>query len=446
VSRITRSRIAYLALGLTLGVAMALAGAPVARLWTGQAGDGARPASAHAVRMQVDKPSWVATWAAAPQGAGVGAAGVGASGDKTIRDVIYTSVGGTALRVKISNRHGTRPLDIGAASVGTVLAGAGLLPATTRPLAFGPAGKGSVRIPAGATVTSDPVSYDVQPLTELAISLYLPVPTGPTTGHLLAQQNGYVADGDQVDTSRASRYDVSGNSWYFLTEVDVRSVAAGGTIVAFGDSITDGTGSHAGSDGRWPNYLARRLQAVYGDRAPGVVDEGISGNRVLTTSACGGGTSALLRFGQDALGVTGVRAVVLLEGINDINFATRARGRCVTPASRAVTAGQIEGGYRQLIAMAHARGVAVYLGTLTPTAVLTPAGASMRVAVNRWILASAAAHISDGVVNFAGVVADPSDPAYLNPACNSGDGLHPNDLGYNLMAGAIPLAWARSAM
>jgi len=432
---------ACVALGVTLGLAMAAGGPALGRLWSGLAGGGARTMRAHAARMDLDHPNWVATWAAAPQAAGV----AGGLGDRTVRDVIYTSVGGAAIRVRVSNRYGTLPLEVGAASVGTVLDRAGLLPAATRPLAFGPQQKASVRIPAGATVTSDPVSYQVAPLTELAVSLYLPAVTGPVTGHSLAQQDSYIAVGDHADTSRAAPYDVTEHAWYFVTEIDVQSVTADGTIVAFGDSITDGVGSHAGSDDRWPNYLARRLEAAYGDRAPGVVDEGISGNRVLTTSACGGGPSALARFSRDALGVTGVRAVILLEGINDVNFATGALGGCATRATRAVTASDIEGGYRRLIAMAHARGVPVYLGTLTPAAgALTRAGASMRASVNRWILASAAARISAGVVNFAGAVADPGDPAYLDPASNSGDGLHPDDLGYSQMAAAVPLAWTGS--
>ena len=440
-SWVAHSRIASLVLGISLGLAAAASGPSLARLWTGLAADGGRSAGVHAIRMDITHPSWVATWAAAPQ-AGVGQAAAGGFDDQTVRDVIYTSAGGTAVRVRISNLYGTLPLHIGAASVGTVLEGARLLPSGPRRLAFGAREKTSVIIPAGKSVTSDPVSYDVPPLTELAVSLYLPAPTSPMTGHSLAQQATYVADGDHADTSRAAPYDITERSWYFLTEVDVRSMTADGTVVAFGDSITDGAGSQAGADDRWPNYLARRLEAAYGDRAPGVVDEGISGNQVLRASACGGGRSALTRFSRDALGVAGVRAVILLEGINDVNLATRRPGRCVIPASRDVTVGDIENGYRRLIAMGRSRGVAVYLGTLTPAAgALTPAGVAMRAAVNRWIAASSTARVCDGVVNFASAVADPGDPAYLDPADNSGDGLHPDDLGYNVMAGAIPLAW-----
>ena len=420
---------------------VAATGPSLARLWTGLTHDGGTPGPGAAGMAAASPASWIATWAASPEAASDGRSERGFD-DRTVRDVIYTSAGGTAVRVRISNRYGTRPLHVGAASMGTVLDGAALVPAPARPLAFGKNGKRSVTIPAGHSVTSDPVSYAVPPLAELAVSLYLPDPTGPVTWHSLAQQASYVAGGDHADGRRGAPYGVTEHSWYFLTEVDVRSPSRYGTIVAFGDSITDGLGSHAGADDRWPNFLARRLRAALGDRAPGVVDEGISGNRVLSDCV---GPSALRRFSTDALGITGVRAVILLEGINDISHATGLPGQCASRSSRDVTASAIEDGYRRLIALARARGVTVYLGTLTPAPDLTRAGQAMREAVNRWITASSAAGISGGVADFAGAVADAGHPAYLNPACNSGDDLHPNDLGYDLMAQVVPLAWGRSA-
>jgi lysophospholipase L1-like esterase len=440
IEHVVAVAVGCLALGLALGLVLAATGPSLARFSAGLIGHGGRAPGPHAVRMTVAaRSSWVATWAASPEAADDGAPEHGFH-DQTIRDVIYTSAGGTAVRVKISNLFGTRPLDVGAASVGTVLDGAGLLSAATRPLAFGDSRKGSVTIPAGGSVTSDAVAYEVPPLTDLAVSLYLPRATGPATWHSLAQQDSYVAHGDHALSGRAMPYGLTEHSWYFLTEVDVRSVAAPGTVVAFGDSITDGLGSRSGSDDRWPNFLARRLEAAYEDRAPGVVDEGISGNRVL--SGCTG-PSALDRFTRDALGVSGVRAVILLEGINDIGYASRPPGHCAKAAGRDVTAAEIEGGYQRLIALGHARGVAVYLGTLTPAAGLTRSGQEMREAVNRWILSSYAAHICDGVIDFAGAIADPDDPVYFSPADNSGDDLHPDDLGYSQMASAVPLAWLK---
>jgi lysophospholipase L1-like esterase len=388
----------------------------------------------HVVRLrtQAARASWIATWAASPMAASDTALAEQGFRDQTIRDIIYTSAGGEALRVRLSNLFGTRPLAIGAASVGRVLLGGGLVPGS-RPLTF--RGRPAVTIPAGAAVMSDPLGVTVAPLAELAISLYLPGPTGPATNHLYAEQTSFTAPGDRVADGAVTSFRHRVGSWYFATEVDVRSATAGGTIVAFGDSITDGIGSEPGSDDRWPNYLARRLVALLGDRAPGVVDAGIGGNRVLSGSRCYG-QSAVARFERDALSEPGARAVVVLEGINDIGFAMGSANPCTAPVGRPMTAARIEAGYLRLIALAHARGIRVYLGTLTPA----PAREPLRSEVNRWILAS---HAADGVVNFAAVTSAAGDPHYFNPAYNSGDDLHPDDLGYATMASAIPLAWVR---
>jgi lysophospholipase L1-like esterase len=389
--------------------------------------------AASRVRTQAARDSWVATWAASPMAASDSRQAARGFGNQTVRDIIYTSVGGDALRVRLSNLFGTRPLTIGGASVGSVLDGAVLVPGSGRPLTFG--GSASVTIPAGSTVTSDPLSWTVLPLAEMAISLYLPDPTGPSTNHGYAGQTNFIAAGDQVADAQGTSFSERVQSWYFATEVDVRSATADGTIVAFGDSITDGIGSESGADDRWPDDLARRLNASLGDRAPGVVDEGIAGNRVLSGSRCFG-QSALTRFERDALSEPGVRAVIVLEGINDIGFAMNPANACTLPVSRQLTAAQIEAGYLRLIAMAHARDIKVYLGTLTPA----PAREPLRSEVNRWIMDSRAA---DGVIDFAAVTSAPDDPRYYNPAYNSGDNLHPNDLGYDAMANAIPLAWLR---
>jgi lysophospholipase L1-like esterase len=385
------------------------------------------------VRTQAAGASWVATWAASPMAAPDDVQAEQGFRNQTIRDIIYTSVGGEALRVHLSNLFGARPLTIGEASVGVVLDGGELVPGSIRPLTFG--GRLTVTIPAGATVTSDPLSGTVVPLAKLAISLYLPGPAGPATNHRYAEQTSFVASGDQVADAEGTAFNRREQSWYFATEADVRSATADGTIVAFGDSITDGVGSEAGSDDRWPNYLARRLDAILGDRAPGVVDEGIGGNRVLNGSRYFG-QSAVARFERDALSEPGVRAVIVLEGINDIGFAMGSAGSGTIATDRHVTAARIEAGYLRLIAMAHARGIKVYLGTLTPA----PAREPLRSEVNRWIMAS---HAADGVINFAAVTSEPGDPHDFNPAYNSGDNIHPNDFGYDMMANAIPLAWVR---
>jgi lysophospholipase L1-like esterase len=232
-------------------------------------------------------------------------------------------------------------------------------------------------------------------------------------------------------------------SWLFIDRLDVRSVTADGTIVAFGDSITDGYHSSIGGNARWPNYLARRLDALLGDRAPGVVDEGISGNRVLQGSSCYG-ISAEARFQRDVLSQPGVKAVIVLEGTNDFAFVALGGIGCYAPAPP-VTAAQIEAGYQVLTTMAHDHGVKVYLGTMVPPFGQWPgAAAGGYVAiwqeVNAWIRGSGA---FDGMIDFARTVQDPRNSLALSRVYDSGDSLHPNDLGYQAMANAIPLPFVR---
>jgi lysophospholipase L1-like esterase len=346
--------------------------------------------------------------------------------------------------VQLTNTFGTQPLTVGGVSVGVVLDGAQLVPGSTRTVTFG--GSTGTTVAPGAELLSDPVSMRIQPLTELAISVYLPANTGPATNHSDAQQTSYIASGDHPGDAAATAYTKTTGSWYFVDGLDVRSHTANGTIVAFGDSITDGYQSLTSGNARWPNYLARRLTALEGRSAPGVVDEGISGNRILSPSGCFG-VSAEDRFARDALGQPGVRAVILLEGINDIGFSGEPDSGCFAPPNATVTVAQIEAGYRVLIDEAHVRGVKIYAGTLTPFANSNPGyggnfgtatGEALREQVNDWIRTSGA---FDGVIDFAQAVQDPYDSTVLNPVDNSGDSLHPGDLGYENMAAAIPLGF-----
>lgn len=395
-------------------------------------------AGAAVVRGQSDA-GWVATWTASPT-----SGGTTQFSNQTVRNVIYTSVGGSQVQVRLSNTFGSSPLDVGATTVGVVLDGAQLVPGTSHPVTFG--GHPSVRIAAGQEILSDPIRMTIPRLTELAVSVYLPAPTGPATYHQVAEQTTYIASGDHASDAAGTAYTTTDSSWYFVDGVDVRNPATPGTVVTFGDSITDSAHSQVGANGRWPNYLSRRLDAVLKNRAPAVVDAGISGNRVLSSSTCYG-QSAEVRFQRDALSQPGVKAVILLEGVNDIGFSGEPDSGCFVPADPAITAGQIEQGYRQLIRMAHARGVKIYAGTLTPflgSSSLyggnygTSQGEALRQSVNHWILTS---HAFDGVVDFAQATADPYSPGYFNPAYNSGDSLHPNDLGCEVMADAVPLSW-----
>ena len=425
-------------LAAVLGGAALVLGAAAAVPAAASAGASQKPA-------QASSGGWVASWAASPM------AGSTSFSDQTVRNIIDTSVGGSSLRIQLSNTFGSALLRVGAVSVGVVLNGSQLLPGTSRTVTFG--GKTSVSIPSGAQVASDPVKFNVQPETELAVSVYLPDATGGATNHSDAQQNNYTAAGNHVGDSAPTAYTGTTGSWYFVDGLDVYSKTADGTVVAFGDSITDGYLSLTGANARWPNYLARRVNAITGDRAPGIVDEGISGNRILSNSTCYG-VSALSRFERDALSQPGVKTVILLEGINDIGFAGMPDSGCSDPNNPNVTAAQIETGYKTLIAEAHAKGVQIYAGTLMPfmgsNSVYhgyfgTAHGEQLRDQVNTWIGSS---HAFDGVINFATIMADRYDPQYINPAygansaaASTGDGLHPGDVGYEAMADAVPLGF-----
>jgi lysophospholipase L1-like esterase len=370
-------------------------------------------------------PGWVTTWATSPQAPTPLSPNPGNAGfsNQTVRNIVFTSVGGNQIRIRLSNTFGKRAVTVGRVSVGIPLTGAQLVPGTAHPVTFG--GQASVTIPLGGQVVSDPVPLKVAPLERLAVSLYLPTATGRATYHRTAQQTGYIASGDQASATAGTAYTTTDTSWYFLDGVLAQNTAAAGTVVAFGDSITDGFQSQTGANARWPNYLARRLDAAMGAQAPAVADEGLSGNRILHNSPRFG-VNALARFQRDVLSQPGVKDVIVLEGINDIGFSAN-------PA-------QIEAGYRQMINMAHAAGLKIFGATLTPfkgAAHWSPAGEAKREAVNNWIRTS---HTFDGVIDFAKAVQDRFNPLYINPAYNSGDNQHPDDAGYRAMANAINLA------
>jgi lysophospholipase L1-like esterase len=349
---------------------------------------------------------------------------------QTIRMVVHTTVGGSGLRIRLSDLRSPHALVVGAADVAVQADSGRAVPGTRHRVAFD--GAGSVTVAAGTERSSDVVPMRVTADHDLLVSLYLPGTTGPSTFHREAYQTSYVStDGlDHAADETAAGYAQTRTSWYYLSGLDVVAPAVRGTVVAFGDSITDGYHSTTDANRRWPDQLARRLAAQPGGQRLGVVDAGIAGNRLLSVARqVYRGPSGVRRFGHDALGEPGVKDVILLEGVNDLS-------NDVNGAGGPLTARDLIDGYRTLIAQAHAAGVRVTGGTILPYSRLSPAMNAVRVEVNRWIRTSGE---FDAVADFDRALRDPSDPSALAPPYDSGDHLHPNDAGMLAMAQAVNL-------
>ncbi|MFE9067799.1 SGNH/GDSL hydrolase family protein [Streptomyces violaceusniger] len=357
----------------------------------------------------------VVTWAASADRLGDG------TPDRGYRMVVHTSVGGSDLRIRLSNAFGDRPLTLDSVYAGVQKSGAELTPGSNRRLTFG--GGHSVTIPAGETVLSDALPGGLPAATNLVVSLHTPDAAGPATGHGMAMQTSYTTQGDHTGEESATHWTETTGSWFYLDAATVRTSAATGAVVALGDSITDGWQSTTDLNRRWPDYLARRLQkAATGVR--GVANEGISGNKVL---ADGAGQSALNRLDRDVLSLPGVRTVFLFEGVNDIKAHT------------GVTAADMIDGYRQIIARAHAAGKCVVGATVGPFkgwSEWDAAAERVRQDVNAFVRSSGE---FDAVTDFDRVLRSPYDPERVLPFLDNGDHLHPNDKGMQAMADAVDL-------
>jgi lysophospholipase L1-like esterase len=383
---------------------------------------------------------WVATWGASPQSEiepvfGPPPAPVQFN-NQTIRMVARISKGGQRVRVRLDNSFGTDSVVIGAAHVALHASGAGIVPGSDHPLTFG--GNTSITLPPGAPVVSDPVDLDVPNLTELAVSVYLPQATGGLSGHTLGVQTTYVSatgSGDQT-AAVAVPTPTTTLTRYFLAGIDVLADDDVEAVVTLGDSITDGFNSTVDANRRWPDRLAERLLEGKHPQNRTIVNEGISGNRLLHNVI---GPDALSRFDRDVIGQSHVEFVTVLLGINDVGFPAIAVPNSPF-ASQAVTSDQMVQAYRQLIARAHVKGVKIIGATLTPfegASYATAEGEAKRQAANEFIRHSGE---FDAVIDFDLVTRDPSHPTRFAPQFDSGDHLHPNDLGYRAMADSIDLS------
>ena len=401
---------------------------------------------------------WVATWATAAQQPGFGRGGFGGRGraaqpagapgqapvqapaaaqpaapantldNQTARMIVRTSIGGSRIRVQFSNAFGTAPVELGAAHVAIRSKDSAIVAGSDRPLLFN--GKESARILPGAVLLSDPVDLVVPKLSDLAISVYVPGPSGVASQHSQALHTTYISkQGDTTGQSEMADATTT-RAWYWISSVDVLAPADAGAIVAFGDSITDGTTSTVDANRSWPTLLSERLVANPATRDVSVLNMGIAGNQIL---ADGAGVSALARFDRDVISQSGVKWLMILEGINDMNFAS-LRGNAPGPA---LTADDLIGGMKQMIERAHTHGIKVIGCTLTPFGGATDAVEAMRQALNVFIRTGGA---FDAVVDFDKVIRDPSDPKQFIKGYNNTDRLHPNDTGYKAMADSVDLA------
>jgi len=370
---------------------------------------------------------WVGTWGTAVQlteprnlPPAPGLAG------NTLRQVVHVSQGGGRVRVRFSNLFGTSVVTLSAAHLATSLGDGAIDPATDHILTFG--GAPGMTIPAGGAVTSDPIAFPLQPLSDVALTVQFgAISPDIITGHPGSRTTSYLVEGDAVSEpslSGAARTD----HWYIITGIDVVDDDAA-AVVTLGNSITDGRGSGTNEQNRWPDELARRLQADDRTQQVAVLNMGIGGNCVLRACL---GPAALARFERDVLAQSGARWLIVLEGVNDIGGSN--------PDSSAMVAQNLIAAYQEMIERAHVRGIRVYGATILPfggSFYDSPAHEAARQTVNEWIRTSGA---FDEVIDLDAALRDPENPTQLLPAADTGDHLHPNETGHRMMAEAVDLA------
>jgi len=387
--------------------------------------------------LQAAQPHWVGSWAASQQLVEPhNALGEDELRDSTLRQIVHLSLGGTKLRLHLSNRFGTAPLRFVSVHIARSVAAASskIDTATDKALTF--SGSADVTVPAGADYISDPIDFRAAPFADIAISLHLETPPAEETGHPGSRATSYVTHGDHVsegDLADAKKVE----HWYFISGIDVAAPPAAVAIVTLGDSITDGHGATTDANNRWPDVLAKRLQANAATREVAVLNHGIGGNRILLD---GLGPNALARFDHDVLTQPGAQYVVVLEGINDIG--TLSREHEVPAAEHDALVRHIIAAYEQMIVRAHTHAIKVFGATILPfvsSSYYHPGTAAEadREAINAWIRAPG--HF-DAVIDLDKITRDPEHPERLKTAFDSGDHLHPSPEGYAAMANAIPLS------
>ncbi|MGW3754043.1 GDSL-type esterase/lipase family protein [Streptomyces sp. NPDC005134] len=367
---------------------------------------------------------WTGTWATAQH-----AAYDPGTSEVTVRIPVHVSAGGSSVAVRLTNDFTTEPVTIGHATVG--LRDGGSAVTKPRKLSFG--GKSEVTIPAGEQAASDQVTLAVPARSDLVVSLYFPGRLTHISQHWMGLQTVYWTldgGGDHAGDADGGAFTRTESSFPFLTGVDVQGGSAAGSVVALGDSITDGAASTSDANRRWPDYLAARLSGC--STTAGVLNEGISGNRI--TAGVDGNPSALDRLERDVLSQPGARTVVLFEGVNDLSWG-------------GATGDQVIDGMKEIARRVHGRGLRLIGATVVPYRGWgdwwTEAKEADRQKVNAFVRDSGG--VLDGYADFDRAVRDPDDPSRYAAAFDSGDHLHPNDTGMKAFADAVDLPGLRVA-
>lgn len=365
--------------------------------------------------------NWVGTWASGqqltesqnnPPSPGLA--------NNTLRQVVHVSIGGSKLRVRLSNEYGTSDATLTKVHIANTAGAGGITTSTDKELLFG--GKASVTIPAGKAVTSDAVDFTLAPLSNLTISILFGAQSGGVTGHPGSRTTSYLQTGDAVSSATIASTN-STKHWYFISAVDVMADSDSHSVAILGDSITDGRGTTDDGNDRWPDALAKRMQANTATAKIGVLNLGIGGNTVVSG---GLGPTAKARFDSDVVKQTGVKWAIVLEGVNDINNGG--------------TAQSLIDAYKEFVTKAHAANIKIFGGTITPLGTANVGKESVRTQVNTWIRA---AGNFDACIDFDNAVHDPNDPKTLLKAywfTGDNDGLHLNPTGYAKMAEAVDLS------
>lgn len=386
----------------------------------------------HPVKKAAAAPAWVGSWATAPQLVEPQnmppAPGLT---NNTLRQVVCVSVGGKKLHIRFANYYSKDPVTMKSVQIAVSKGDGKIDESTTKTLLFN--GKNEYTMAPGTDIVSDPVSFNLEPRMEVAITIYFGETSQTVTGHPGSRTTSYILAGDHTAKGEDFSAAVKTDHWYVINAIDVEgSKNATATVAILGDSITDGRGSGTNKQDRWPDILMMDLQKDSKTKSIGVLNLGIGGNAVLRG---GLGPFALSRYDRDIIKQSGVKWVIVYEGVNDLG-GKRDSTMAMNTATGLIAA------YQKMIADAHAAGLKIYGATITPfkkNNYYNKFSDAARNMVNDWIRVPG--HF-DAVIDFDKTVRDPADPAKLQDDLQSGanDYLHLNEVGYQTMGNSIPLS------